>query len=89
MDSKGVDVRPVSPTMLEPADTAAEHYNVIVLMTPGGREHLGEVPYRTTVIEWDLDREPGTDAETLNTLYKEVAARVRDLMTTLAGPDAR
>ena len=89
MDSKGVDVRPAAPAALAVVEDAAELYNVIVLLSPGGREHLGEVPYRTTVLEWELDRGEGTSEETLERLYKDVAVRVRDLMTTLAGPDAR
>lgn len=89
MDGKGVDMRRAEPTPLSDIEHAAEHYNVIVLLTPGGRPHLGEVPYRTTVVEWDVADPGGTDNETLEALYQEVVVRVRDLVTTLAGPDAR
>jgi len=89
MDSKGVDVSPSQPADLATTRDAAEHYNVIVLLDPGAREQLGEVPYRTTVVEWDLEREEGTSPEVLEALYKRLAVLVRDLMTTLAGPEAR
>jgi hypothetical protein len=82
-------VRGAEPAPLEPVADAPEHYNVVVMIAPGGRERLGEVPYRTTVVEWELERGEGTAAETLEKLYEDVAVRVRDLMTTLAGPDAR
>ena len=89
MDAKGMDMRQAEPTPLSDIEHAAEHYNVIVLLTPGGRSHLGEVPYRTTVVDWDIEDTGGTDSEALEALYQEVVVRVRDLMTTLAGPDAR
>lgn len=89
MDAKGVDMRQAAPTPLTDIETAPEHYNVIILLTGEGREHLGDVPYRTTVVDWDVVDPGGTDPEALEQLYQEVVVRVRDLMTTLAGPDAR
>ena len=89
LDTKGMDVREASPTPLEFAQDAAEHFNVIVVLEPGGREHLGEVPYRTTVVEWESSVGEGFAPETLDELYREITVKVRDLMATLAGPDAR
>ena len=40
-------------------------------------------------VEWNHGIGAGTDPETLEKLYQDLAVRVRDLMTTLAGPDAR
>jgi phosphate transport system protein len=89
MDAKSVDMRRAAPTPLTQITDAAEHYNVIVLVTPNGRAHIGDVPYRTTVVEWPIEDDGGTTPEALERLYQDVVVRVRDLMTTLAGPDAR
>jgi hypothetical protein len=62
---------------------------VIVAFSSDARRHLGEIPYRTTLLEWKHGVGPGTDPDTLEKLYQDLAVRVRDLMTTLAGPDAR
>jgi len=89
MDEHGMDLRASVPKKVQPLATLPEHYHVIVSFSPGAREHLGELPYRTTLLEWSLGVGPGTDAPTLEKLYQELAVRVQDLMTTLAGRDAR
>jgi phosphate transport system protein len=89
LDERGVDLRDAVPKKLQPVSTFPEHHHVIVSFSPGAREHLGELPYRTTLLEWSTGVGPGTDADTLEKLHQAVAVRVRDLMTTLAGPEAR
>lgn len=89
MDAHGVDLRDAVPKKLQSVSNAPEHFHVIVSFSPGARGHLGEIPYRTTLLEWTIGAGPGTDAGTLEALYQDLAVRVRDLMTTLAGPDAR
>jgi phosphate transport system protein len=85
LDERGMDVKPVRPERLHALDKAAEHHHVIVIFGPDARERLGVVPFRSTVVEWDL----ASPREDLQALYEEIAIRVQDLMTTLAGPDAR
>jgi phosphate transport system protein len=89
MDSRGVDLRGATPKKLQPVSNLPEHYHVIVAFSPDAREHLGEIPYRTTLTVWNHGVGPGTDPETLEKLYQDLAVRVRDLMTTMAGPEAR
>ncbi len=89
MDRHGVDMRPAAPSQLTPVGVEPEHYHVIVSFSPGVRDHLGDIPYRTTLLEWDHGVGPGMDEDTLAALYRDLAFRVRDLMVTLAGPDAR
>jgi len=89
MDSKGVDVAQARPRPLKSLDDQARHYHVIVCMQPGLRAQIKDLPFRTVALDWALDLPDGMDAETLETVYRAVAGRVQDLMTTLAGPDAR
>lgn len=89
MDRQGVDIRPSTPTKLRPVADEPEHYNVIVSFSPGIREHAGKIPYRTTLLEWRHGIAPGMEPETLERLYEDVAGRIQELMTTLAGPNAR
>jgi len=89
MDGRGIDLRDAVPKKLHQVSSLPEHFHVIVSFSPGPREHLGELPYRTTLLEWKTGIGAGTDSETLEKLFQDVAVRVRDLMTTLAGPEAR
>lgn len=85
MDAQGVDVSGATPSAVAALTDVPEHFHVIVLLSPEAREHLGDVPYRSTVVECVLEAD-GTD---LDVLYKEVVVHVQDLMRTLSGPDAR
>jgi len=89
MDKHGVDMRQARPTRLTPVGDVPEHFHVIVSFSPGVRDHLGEIPYRTTLLEWKEVIRPGMDEATLHAMYKDLTVRVQDLMITLAGPDAR
>jgi phosphate transport system protein len=89
MDSRGIDLRSAVPRKLQPVSNLPERYHVIVAFSAEARRYLGDIPYRTTLLEWKHGVGPGSDPETLERLYQDLAVRVRDLMTTLAGPDAR
>ena len=84
MDGRGVDVSAAAPSELTSLTDRAEHYHVVVVVGTGQTDKLGHVPYRTTVVEWDVDTSGDLDS-----VYKEVVVLVQDLMMTLAGPDAR
>jgi phosphate transport system protein len=89
MDRHGMDMRSAKPTPLPSVLGEPERFHVIVSFSPGVRERLGEIPYRTTLLEWKHGIEPGMAEETLERLYRDLAGRVQDLMAALAGPDAR
>lgn len=89
MDARGVDLGGAVPKPLQPVLNVPQHFHVIVAFSPGAREHLGQLPYRTTLLEWKTGVGAGMDAETLGKLHQEISVRVSDLMTTLAGPEAR
>lgn len=88
MDEHGVDMRDARPSKLLPLKEEPEHFHVVVGLSPGARERIGEVPYRTTVLEWAIDAPPGFEKEALRELYESLVVRVQDLVKTLAGPDA-
>ena len=88
MDDHGVDMRGARPTKLLPLKEEAEHFHVVVGLAPGTRERIGDVPYRTTVLEWTLDAPEGMEEDALKELYETLVVRVQDLIETLAGPDA-
>ncbi|MDA0329847.1 MAG: hypothetical protein O2958_12670 [Gemmatimonadetes bacterium] len=89
MDAKGLDVRNSAATELKSVDDQSLHFHVIVCLEPGVRQHIGDVPFRTVVLDWKLDLPDGVGADAMEEVYREVAVRVQGLMTTLAGPDAR
>lgn len=89
MDTKGLDVKSAAPTMLKSVDDQARPYHVIVCLGAGIRDHIKDAPFRSVVLDWALEFPDGLELEVLDEVYKNIVVRVQDLMTTLAGLDAR
>jgi phosphate transport system protein len=70
-----------------------KHYHVIIGLEEKAREMMGEIPYKTVFLDWDLGPCPfGEDdpdaVERLENIYRQITSRISDLMVTLRGPDA-
>jgi len=86
--TEGLHPAKVPDLMSEP-----KHFHVIIGLDPQAQEMLGEIPYKTVFLNWDLGPCPleGGDPhglERLESIYREIASRMRDLMVTLRGPEA-
>ena len=80
--------------MINKIHTEPRHFHVVVALAPGAREHIPQIPFRTVFLHWDLGAENETHTgdmteDQFQTLFKTIAASVRDLLHTLRGPDAR
>ncbi len=75
-----------APRSFDEALDVGPHYHVIVGLGVDPSRHF-EVPYRTAVLQWDLE-EDGVTAETKTAaLYRVLMVRIRGLMTTLGVQD--
>ena len=75
-----------TPRSFDEALDVGPHYHVIVGLGVDPSRHF-EVPYRTAVLQWDLE-EDGVTAETKTAaLYRILMVRIRGLMTTLGVQD--
>jgi phosphate transport system protein len=80
--------KPVPDLLVEP-----KHYHVILGLDEKAKEMIGEIPYKTVFLDWDLGPCPFGDndpeaMERLEAIYRDIASRMRDLMEILRGPDA-
>jgi len=69
------------------------HYHVVIGLDEKAREMVGELPYKTVFLEWDLGACPFGEndpngLERLEGIYRQIASHMRDLMQVLVGPDA-
>ena len=75
-----------APRSFDDALDVGPHYHVVVGLGLDPARHF-DVPWRTAVLQWDLEEE-GADAETgAEDLYRMLMDRIRDLMTTLGVRD--
>lgn len=92
LDRHGADVHNVRPASL-PAPHDLDDYHVIVSLSPGARDAIGEIPFHTVLLEWPFDdsasvAEKDLTDEYLQSVYRELTPRVRELMETLRGEGA-
>jgi phosphate transport system protein len=64
-------------------------YQVIVSLDHPVSEYIEEVPFHTSVLQWDLGPAPAVDDRTaIESLYRELAVKINDLMILLRGEGA-
>lgn len=84
LDRHGVDGRELAPRLLEPTHEVLAPFHVIVALAEDARDHLPEIPFHTVFLQWDLAK----SEQDLETCYKELAVRIRELMEALRGEGA-
>ena len=75
-----------APRSFKDALDVPRHYHVIVGLGVDPSRHF-DVPYRTAVLQWDLEEDGVTGGTGADELYRTLMVRVRDLMTTLGVRD--
>jgi len=91
-DQLGLDLSEITPRQLPDKPGFLARHHVIVLLSPHCRKHLGEIPFHTVCVEWELpslgDAEGQAAGQTLTAIGQQLSAEIRDLMVTLRGEDA-
>jgi len=85
---EGLHPKAIPDLMAEP-----KHFHVVIGLDEKAREKVGELPYKTVFLNWDLGPCPfgaqdPNGMERLERIYREIASRMKDLMLILVGPDA-
>jgi phosphate transport system protein len=82
---EGLHPKRIPELMAEP-----RHFHVVVGLDTEAREMVGEVPYKTVFLNWDLGYCPFGEgaAERAEEVYREIASRLTELMRILRGEDA-
>lgn len=92
MEAQGNSI-PDTPRGIESVRESWHDYYVLIALEGTISNYTPEVPFRTIAFDWgltapDLSEEDDTRRAALEASYKEIAARVRDLMEALHGEDA-
>jgi phosphate transport system protein len=92
LEAHGLPVDDLRPKRIQDLMAEPKHYHVIIGLDENSREMLGELPYKTVFLDWDLgpcplgEEDPAAE-ERLESIYRQIATRLRDLMEILRGPD--
>jgi len=86
MQSRSFDLGDVTPRKLENSREALSDFHVIVGLNLKVQKAVGQVPFRTSALNWKkLEAPTGDDTEAWESLYKNLALHIRELMTLLRG----
>ncbi len=94
MDSVGFEVRGEKPEAFRWTPGEVRRFHVIVGLNAAVKDLIGEVPFRTVALEWELDLPPESQASDedargrFEEINKSLAVQIRELMETLRGREA-
>ena len=87
LDGRGMGLGPSFPKGLFPDDELSS-YHVIVSLQGPVKSYIEAVPFHTVALEWEIDSGTGaSDTPDFESLYRQLALRVQDLMTTMHGDE--
>jgi len=93
LEGHGLSVADPSPKRVPDFMAEPKHFHVVIGLDAKALEMIGELPYKTVFLNWDLgpcpfsEQDPNAE-ETFQTMYRVIAGQMRDLMEVLRGPDA-
>ncbi len=84
---EGLEPKAAPDLMAEP-----KHFHVIIGLDEKSKEMIGEFPYKSVFLNWDLGPCPLSEndpqaMDRLAGIYREIASRLGDLMEILRGPN--
>ena len=81
-DSKGLDLRDLEPRSFSDVIKQVADYDLVIDLAGGVREHLTRIPFHTTILSWPLE-----DRDDPESVYKQLAPQVSELMELLRGEE--
>jgi phosphate transport system protein len=93
LEAHGLSVEALGPKAVPDLMAEPRHFHVVIGLDEQAKEMIGEIPYKSVFLNWDLGPCPFSEndpeaTERLEGIYREIASRLRDLMAVLRGPDA-
>jgi phosphate transport system protein len=88
LERHGYDLAEAQPRRLEPIRSDLAAFHVIVSLGGDLCEHMPEIPFRTVLLEWNIEAGAGSPERAIEEAFRQVALKVRELMETLRGADA-
>ena len=93
MEQHSFDLGGATPSPLSLTHQELVEQHIIISLQGPIKDYFDELPFHTTGLEWEVGSVPGGEddpqtTQQLETIYREIAMQVRDLMETLRGTDA-
>ena len=87
----GIDVEGCQTRSLQDIEHPLDDYHVIVSLSGAARTYMDDVPFHTTLLDWDVGEVPEGDIDLcgkhLDDAYRNLALQIQDLMLLLRGDE--
>lgn len=88
MQDRSFDLNGIEPKKLDKRREYLAEFHVVVGLNQPVKSAVGDIPFRTSALNWDeLIIPSDEDSEAWETLYKNLAIQIRELMTLLRGEE--
>jgi protein-tyrosine-phosphatase len=88
METRGHNMRELTPTKLETIPEILGEYHVIVTLSKDLNRKLGKIPYQTVLLDWGKDTPISETSSTRASCYEILSAKISDLMAILTGANS-
>jgi phosphate transport system protein len=86
LEEKALSSEALEAVSVESIQHDVAEFTVVIALQGRARDYLGEVPFHTTALHWDL--KPAESADDLVEQYRTLHQRISDLIELLAGEEA-
>jgi len=87
MQSRNFDISDVNPQQIDSSREALSSYHVLVGLNNRVQNTVKKIPFRTSILNWQGIKVPEDESDNWDTLYKELAYQIRELMLLLRGDE--
>ncbi|MCP4391826.1 MAG: phosphate signaling complex protein PhoU [Gammaproteobacteria bacterium] len=90
MQGRGFNLADITPRQVDTSRESLSDFHVIVGLNQKVMKAVGQIPFRTSALHWKkLEQPENDDAQAWESLYKNLALQIQELMTLLHGDEAR
>ena len=93
LEEHGLEMEGLSPKAVPDLMAEPRHFHVVIGLDDQALNKIGEIPYKTVFLDWDVGPCPLGEGipegiRRLEEMYREIGAKLVELMEILRGPDA-
>jgi phosphate transport system protein len=88
LDDKGFDPGSLRPALIDLSEHELAELHLVISLQGPVQDYLPQLPFHTTGLQWDVGTDQATDEEGMTGMYRELGARISELMELLRGKDA-
>lgn len=92
LGNRGIDLEDAQPQSISDIKHEIDTFHVIVSLQGSARTYIPNIPFHTTLLDWDIGDLPSGEGEAsdqrYDEIYRDLAVQIQDLMLLLRGEES-